>query len=216
MTKGVLVPSYRSRVAYQAMLLGGMATLASATLVLGDLETRGAIAERRAEDLKASLSQVVPEQLHDNDLLDAPLTAEGPDGKPLTVYRAETKGQVSAVAFEVVGQGYAGTITCIMGLDRNGNVLGVRVIAHAETPGLGDKIEPAKDDWINRFNGRSLTDPDTAGWAVKKDGGIFDQFSGATITPRAVVNAVHGGLTWFEANRARLLQPEPITEVAAQ
>jgi electron transport complex protein RnfG len=84
-------------------------------------------------------------------------------------------------------------------------VLGVRVIAHKETPGLGDKIEPAKDKWIFAFDGKFLGDPPADRFAVKKDGGVFDQFAGATITPRAVVKAVKGGLQFFEANKAQLL-----------
>jgi electron transport complex protein RnfG len=83
----------------------------------------------------------------------------------------------------------------------------VRVISHKETPGLGDKIELAKASWINSFVGTSLNSPDEAGWAVKKDGGQFDQFAGATITPRAVVKAVHKALQYFDAHRAELLAP---------
>lgn len=205
MSKGILVPSYRSRVAYQAMLLGGMATMASTTLVLGDIETRDDIALRQAEDLKASLGQVIPDRLHDNDLLTNVLTLPGPTADPMTVYRATRDGEVTAVAYQVVGYGYAGAITSVIGLDRDGRILGVRVVAHAETPGLGDKIEARKSAWIQSFNGKTLSSPDGPGWAVKKDGGTFDQFSGATITPRAVVTSVHLGLAWFEAHRGELL-----------
>ena len=204
---GVLEPSYRKRTAYQAMLLGGMATLASAVLVLGDLETRDDIALRHAEDLKASLSQVLPDAVHDNDLLSDMLTlpAEQTGDKAVKVYRAHLDERISAVAYEVSSNGYAGPITCIMGVAANGEVLGVRVLAHAETPGLGDKIEIARDDWITAFNGRSLDNTTDKQWHVKKDGGEFDQFTGATITPRAVVKAVYEGLALFDANRATLL-----------
>lgn len=204
---GVLVPSYRKRTAYQAMLLGGMATLASAVLVLGDLETRDDIALRHAEDLKASLSQVLPDAVHDNDLLSDVLTLppEQPGAKPLKIYRAHLDNRISAVAYEVSSNGYAGPVTCIMGVAANGEILGVRVLAHAETPGLGDKIEIAKDRWITSFDGHSLENTDSKQWHVKKDGGVFDQFTGATITPRAVVKAVHEGLAVFDANRAAIL-----------
>jgi len=203
----VLVPSYRKRTAYQAMLLGGMATLASAVLVLGDLETRDTIALRHAEDLKASLSQVLPDAVHDNDLLSDVLTLPPADAgsKALKVYRAHLGDQISAVAYEVSSNGYAGAITCIMGIAADGGILGVRVLQHAETPGLGDKIEIARDDWITSFNGRSLANTDSKQWQVKKDGGDFDQFTGATITPRAVVKAVHEGLALFDTHRALLL-----------
>jgi electron transport complex protein RnfG len=93
----------------------------------------------------------------------------------------------------------------MMGVDRDGHVLGVRVLKHTETPGLGDKIEPAKDDWIRAFEHKFLGDPPPEKWAVKKDGGVFDQFSGATITPRAVVKAVKGGLEFFEREKPVLL-----------
>lgn len=206
--QGVLEPSYRKRTAYQAMLLGGMATLASTVLVIGDLETRDTIALRQAEDLKASLSQVLPEAIHDNDLLSDVITLppEQSGTKALKVYRAHLDHQISAVAYQVSSNGYAGPIKCIMGVAANGKILGVRVLAHAETPGLGDKIEIARDDWITSFNGRSLANTSSQQWHVKKDGGDFDQFTGATITPRAVVKAVHEGLALFDANRATLLK----------
>ncbi len=203
----VLEPSYRKRTAYQAMLLGGIATLASAVLVLGDMETRDTIALRHAEDLKASLSQVLPDAIHDNDLLSDVLTLPPSQAgsKSVKVYRAHLDNQISAVAYQVSSNGYAGPITCIMGVAANGKILGVRVLAHAETPGLGDKIEIARDNWITSFNGRSLVNTSSQQWQVKKDGGEFDQFTGATITPRAVVKAVHEGLALFDANRVKLL-----------
>lgn len=204
---GVANPSYRKRTSYQAMLLGGMAALASAMLVLGDLETRDAIAQRKAEDLQASLSQVVPASQHDNNLLEdiVSVTPDTPQAKPVEVYRAHLGEEISAVAFKVSAIGYAGPITSIMAVDDQGEVLGVRVLSHAETPGLGDKIEIARDDWILDFNGHTLANTRAAAWHVKKDGGEFDQFTGATITPRAVVKSVYQGLQLFEANREQLL-----------
>jgi electron transport complex protein RnfG len=208
MAKGQLEPSYRRRAAYQAMLLGGIATLAATSLVLGEVATRAEIAARRAEDLKASLGQVIPARLHDNDLLDDVITL-GEGKAAVTAYRARAQAGITAVAYEVVGQGYAGPVTCILGVGSDGRVLGVRVIAHAETPGLGDKIELRKDDWVLAFDGKSLGEPSREQWAVKKDGGVFDQFSGATITPRAVVGAVKHGLDYFAAHRAELLDTTP-------
>lgn len=205
---GVANPTYRKRIGYQAMLLGGMATLASSLLVLGDQQTREDIAMRHAEDLKASLSQVLPDSVHDNDLLSDVVTLPAANGKePLKVYRAHKDGKISAVAFRISAIGYAGPVTSIMGVDANGNVLGVRVLTHAETPGLGDKIEASRTDWILSFNGHSLDNTTTKQWHVKKDGGEFDQFTGATITPRAVVKSVHEGLQRFSNNREQLLAP---------
>lgn len=215
----IRIPSDRQHVGYQALLLGGFALLAAALLVTGDIVTRDEIAARRAEDLLASLSQVIPAALHDNDLLTNPVTLEArdPAGKPqaLTVYRALRGTTVTGVAFEVVGQGYAGPIRVLLGVDANGRVLGARVLAHTETPGLGDKIEVQRDDWILSFDGRSLTDPAPARWAVAKDGGVYDQFSGATITPRAVVRAIKEGLELFATNHDALTASAPIQSNAA-
>lgn len=206
---GVKYPSYRKRTAYHAMLLGGIAALASSLLVVGDIATRDTIALRHAETLRATLAQVIPGELHDNDLLADTLTLPSPRAgtRPLTIYRAVHEGEVSAVAFQVVGMGYAGPIVSLLAVDAEGQVLGVRVLQHTETPGLGDKIEIQRDPWILDFNGLSLLNTPAARWAVKKDGGQFDQFTGATITPRAVVESVQAGLSWFDSQRNSLLAP---------
>ena len=196
-------PTYRQRIGYQAGLLGGFAMVAAAMLVMGDIATREAIDERQAEDLLASLGQVIPAGVHDNNLLADTLTLDTPDGT-VTVYRALEGLDVTAVAFETVGQGYGGAIRVLLGVDKDGRILGARVLSHTETPGLGDHIEAARDDWILSFDGKSLGDPPPARWAVKKDGGVFDQFSGATITPRAVVKSVKEGLELFAAHRDAL------------
>jgi electron transport complex protein RnfG len=218
MSRGVLEPSYRKRVGYQTMLLGGMATLVSALLVLGDMRTRDDITLRHAEDLRASLSQVLPATYHDNDLLADTLTLTGHDPQtPRVIYIARLAGKVAAVAFETSGQGYAGEIASIMAVDSDGNILGVRVLRHAETPGLGDKIEAARHHWIRDFDGHNLEDPASSGWKVKKDGGIFDQFTGATITPRAVVRSVYEGLRFFADNRQQILTtPAPNGDIAEE
>jgi electron transport complex protein RnfG len=213
-----LEPQYRKRVGYQAMLLGGFSTLATALLVAGNLATKDVIEERQREDLLESLAQVVPHEHYDNDLLAHPLEISSDQGDPVTVYRGTLGSDVNALAYEISGPGYAGEIRLIMGLDAEGEILGVRVLSHAETPGLGDKIEVAKDSWILEFNGLSLGNPPAAEWAVKKDGGRFDQFSGATITPRGVVQAIKDGLEFYQSNRTVLLNRPSITTetVAAQ
>jgi electron transport complex protein RnfG len=155
--------------------------------------------------------------LHDNDLLSDVLTipAGGEGEEPLTVYRAHLDDTISAVAFEVSAIGYAGPITSIMGVSADGKVLGVRVLSHAETPGLGDRIEVNRDDWILSFNGHSMDNTSAKQWHVKKDGGKFDQFTGATITPRAVVKSVYEGLQTFRRHREELLS-ETAHEEATQ
>lgn len=193
----------RAKLGYQGLLLGGVALLTSAALAFASRATEADIKAAEAADLKQSLSQVLPGE-YENDLLKDTVTLPGKDGDVL-VYRARRAGKVEAVVYRVTGHGYAGKIVCVMGVSSAGKVLGVRVLSHKETPGLGDKIEPAKADWIHSFEGKYLGDPPLEKWAVKKDGGIFDQFAGATITPRGVVNAVKGGLEFFAANRAQLL-----------
>lgn len=196
----------RERIWYQAGLLGSAALLASAVLGFADLGTRDTIARRQAEDVQASLSEVLPDSLHDNALLDDALSWQaGPNGTPVAIYRARQGKQVTGIAFPIVGQGYGGAIQAMIGIDPEGRILGVRVVDHRETPGLGDKIEHRKSDWILSFTGRSLDNPPPHRWRVEKDGGEFDQFTGATITPRALVGAIKEGLEFFDRHRAELV-----------
>lgn len=193
----------RGKLVYQGILLGSVTLLTGGALALADRATQADIQAAQARDMQQSLAQVLPGQ-YDNDLLKDTVSVRGPDGD-VTVYRARRAGKVEAVVFQVQGQGYAGPVVSMMGVDRNGQVLGVRVIKHKETPGLGDKVDPAKSDWIHAFEHTFFGAPPEDKWAVKKDGGAFDQFSGATITPRAVVKSVKGGLEFFRKEKARLL-----------
>ncbi len=159
-------------------------------------------AEKR--DLEASLKQVLPVGLADNDLLKDAVRFKRKDGKEVLVYRARLGSEPKAAVFQVSSRGYAGDVVALMGVDTEGTVLGVRVTKHMETPGLGDKIEIAKNQWILDFNGKSLGRPPLEKWGVKKDGGVFDQFAGATITPRAVVKAVREGMEFYRDNRTEI------------
>lgn len=199
----------KTRISYQTLLLAGFALLAGALLVVADINTRDVIELRRQEDLKASLAQVIPENLYDNDLVQSTVIVPADSamgfGETL-IYQARQKGKVTAAAFRLTApDGYSGNIDLIVGIDSNGEILGVRVLTHAETPGLGDKIEIDKSDWILSFNGRSIKNLTVEQWAVKKDGGAFDQFSGATITPRAVVNTIYRGLLFFDKHRSEIV-----------
>lgn len=191
----------------QAALLGGFVTLATSLLLFSDAATRDSIVARQHEDLMASLDQIVPAQIYDQPLLDHVIEVKDASGTPRAIYQAVRGGSVTAVAFEWTASGYAGPIELLLGVDADGGLLGVRVTAHAETPGLGDRIEAEKDDWIRSFDGRSIGDPPLERWTVRKDGGDFDQFSGATITPRAVTGAVKDGLLFFGAKRNVVLRP---------
>jgi electron transport complex protein RnfG len=145
-----------------------------------------------------ALAIVIPAHRYDNDLVADTITVDaGPWlGQPLAkVRRARLGGRDAALVLDVVApDGYAGAIGLLVAVDREGRVLGVRVTQHGETPGLGDDIEARRSDWITRFGGRALGDPEGSRWAVRKDGGDFDQFAGATVTPRAVVAAVKRAL----------------------
>lgn len=193
----------REKLSYQGLLLGSVALLTTAALVFASRATEADIRAAELLDLKQSLAIVLPGQ-YDNDITQDTLVLPGATGD-VTVYRARHAGKVDAVVYRVTGQGYAGAIVCVMGISREGKILGVRVLKHSETPGLGDKIEPAKSKWIFAFDGKFLGEPALEKWAVKKDGGVFDQFAGATITPRAVVKAIKGGLEFFDKKRAKLL-----------
>ena len=195
--------------------LGLFALATAAILALVDDLTERAIEMRMAEDLNASLAQVIPAERHDNDLAKGHLLIDDALEGAVTVYRATRDGAVTGVAFEIATPGYSGTIRTLVGLAPAGRVLGARVLAHTETPGLGDKIEVAKSDWILGFNGLSLGNPRDEGWRVKRDGGKFDQFSGATITPRSVVGGVHRALKFFDRHRGTLLsRTQPETEAS--
>jgi len=202
----------RPKLEFQTGVLAGFALIASVLLGVTNCSTEGTIQRRLDEDLKKSLEEVVPAALYDNDMLQDTLTIPSAEynigTNETTVYIAKKSGQVSAVCFKFTApDGYSGAINMIMGIDRDGNILGVRVLSHKETPGLGDKIEVAKSDWILKFVGRSLDNLAPAKWAVKKDGGEFDQFAGATITPRKSVQAIYRGLQLFKAHQEQLINP---------
>lgn len=171
----------------------------------------------RAYEAKA-LMEILPADTHDNVLVDSKMVLEPSrllsSQDQREAYIALNDGEVSAVILPVTApDGYSGRIELLVGINRNGTLAGVRAITHKETPGLGDKININVTDWILGFAGKSLSNPAAEGWGVKKDGGEFDQFTGATITPRAVVAAVYRALQYFEANRNLLLDPLRMTGV---
>ncbi len=206
---------FRNSILFQAILLGSFTFGAAVLLSSGNTVTQGAIQSRTEEDLESSIEQVVPDNLYDNNLLKSVIILNGSDGGPVTVYQGTKNHAVTALAFTVTGYGYGGKILVIMAVTPENKILGVRVLSHAETPGLGDKIEVKKDDWIKGFSGLSLADSPADMWGVKKDGGRFDQFSGATISPRAVVKAVKSGLVFFAKNKTKLLTPLQIRKKEA-
>jgi len=172
-------------------------------------------ASRRAQEL-AGLTAVLGGLVYDNDPLADTLLLRDPEllgtDQPLVAYRIRRAGSTVAVLINVVApDGYAGPIRLLVAVDGAGRVLGVRVLEHRETPGLGDVIEERRSQWIRGFDGRSLGDPPADRWTVRRDGGDFDQFTGATVTPRAVVRAVRKALTYAERHRDELFAAAPST-----
>jgi Na+-translocating ferredoxin:NAD+ oxidoreductase subunit G len=184
--------------------LAGFGALASALLAGTYALTRDQIAASTQARLLRELSAVLPPERYNNALsTDTQVVNEAALGGSSTIYRARQDGQPVALILSVKAlDGYSGAIDLLVGVDRNGRLTGVRVTQHRETPGLGDKIELRKSDWILDFDGRSLDNPALAQWTVRKDGGVFDQFTGATITPRAIVKA----LSWVADHRAELFE----------
>ena len=194
------------------LLLAGVALFAATLLAGINHWARPLLEFNRAEALRAELGELVPAQFHDQpldqgvELLRAELLGRGEQ----KLYRAWLHDQVTAVLFTAVAaDGYNGAIRLLLAVSADQQLLGVRVLEHRETPGLGDAIERRKSDWVDGFTGRSLADPALSGWAVRKDGGQFDQFTAATITPRAVVRAVKRALIYVEQHHQQLFLVKP-------
>jgi electron transport complex protein RnfG len=176
-----------------------------------DIFSRDRIAENDRRYLLRSLTQVVQPDDYDNDLAASQIQIASPElsgnAEKTDVYVGTLQGQPSVFIFNVTApDGYNGPIQLLVGITRGGTITGVRAVSHRETPGLGDAIEVSRSNWILSFTGRGLDDPPPAGWAVRSDGGQFDQLTGATITPRAVVNALRNTLNYFQREREQLIQ----------
>jgi len=194
------------------MVLAFFAAITSLAIGWTYLSTQSEIelAERRAE--ARQLMEIFPEDTHDNELVDDTFVLEAETS--LLGLRQERQGYRVRQGERVVGvilpatarDGYSGDIRTLVGVRSDGSVAGVRVVAHKETPGLGDKVDLRKSPWILGFNDRSLDNPALSQWSVSKDGGAFDQFTGATVTPRAVILATRRALEYAELNQATLFE----------
>lgn len=198
----------RSGLLLAVVAVGGVSLLAAVHLL-----TRERIAEQERRVVIEQLAQVLPARQFDNDLLDDQVRIRDParpDDVALTpVYRATLGGNPAALIMRVTApDGYNGDIALLVGIKANGVLSGVRVVSHRETPGLGDPIESRRSDWITGFTGRSLGQPPVDRWKVKRDGGDFDQFTGATITPRAVVRAVRRALEYYQQHGDAIFELE--------
>ncbi|NRA40886.1 MAG: electron transport complex subunit RsxG [Pseudomonadales bacterium] len=201
-----------------SFLLAAFALLVAAGIASTEISTRLARAESLRQVQSKALEEIIPKAQHDNSLLDDFLMTDDQSllklKQPAKIHISRLQGEVNAFIFPVrAPDGYGGSIDSIVGIRTDGTVAGVRIISHSETPGLGDKIELKKSDWVLAFNDKSINNPEQKKWAVKKDKGIFDQFTGATITPRAVINSIYNSLLFFQTNKASLLaQAQPETE----
>jgi electron transport complex protein RnfG len=184
-------------------------------------QTREQIAANERATLLRKLHRLIAPQQHDNILLDDTVSVRdeallGTD-KPVRVYRARKNGEAVALVIAVIApDGYSGSIKLLVGINVDGSLSGVRVVAHHETPGLGDAIDETRSDWIHVFDNKSLQSPDVSRWAVKKDGGDFDQLTGATITPRAVVKAARNALLYYRDHQEALFAPTETTATSNQ
>ncbi len=185
------------------LTLGLIGVVAAALLSGVHLVTRDRIATERQQQALATLNQLVPESEYDNELIDDAFSA-GISGlsSPSTIYRARMQDEaVALLAVVTTPDGYSGDIRLLVGLQPDGEIIGVRVLDHRETPGLGDEIELKRSDWIRQFSGKSLGAPPAQAWAADRRGGEFDTLSSATITSSAVIEAVQDVLAWYSTNR---------------
>jgi electron transport complex protein RnfG len=194
-----------------AVGLSIFAVITSGAIALTQVSTKDKILANEREARAKALYEIVPRESIDNNLLEDTYTVNAPtltaSEEPVDAFLARRDGQVVTVILPVVApDGYTGKINMIVGINADESIAGVRILAHKETPGLGDKVELKKSDWVLSFNGQHYEGGEDPSWAVKKDGGRFDQFTGATITPRAVVNATGRAIHYFREHKTALLE----------
>jgi electron transport complex protein RnfG len=192
-----------------AILLSLFAFIGTAVLSFTHETTKDRIAQNERDALLRSLHNIIKPDMLDNDIFNDTIKISDPEllgsEQAIDVYIARKDGKpVAAVFGSIAPNGYNGKIKLLVGVDLDANLTGVRVISHMETPGLGDAIEEQRSDWILGFTDKSLLNPAENQWKVKKDGGYFDQFTGATITPRAIVKAVYNTLLYFRTHKQTL------------
>ena len=197
------------------------AVITSGAIALTQVSTKDQIMENEREARAKALYEIVPRDSIDNNLLEDTYSVNAPkltaSEVPVDAFIARRDGQVVTVILPVVApNGYTGKINMIVGINADESIAGVRVLAHKETPGLGDKVELKKSDWVLNFNGQHYEGDEDPSWAVKKDGGRFDQFTGATITPRAIVKATARAIHYFREHKTALLESrEDLTQQPA-
>ncbi|MGJ8687338.1 MAG: electron transport complex subunit RsxG [Spongiibacteraceae bacterium] len=193
-----------------SIMLGLFAIISTGVIAGLQLSTRGLIAENIRHAEERALLEIIPQSRHDNSMLDDIVAIDNSELLGLrgskTAYRARLDGKIIAVIIPATARdGYTGDIDMIVGINIDGSIAGTRVLSHRETPGLGDQVDYKKSQWVDGFMGKSLRNPTPEKWTVKKDHGVFDQFTGATITPRAVTKAIKQTLEYYQGNTQILL-----------
>ena len=194
-----------------ALLLGLFAILSTAIIAGTYLSAKETIDKNIRMAEERALLEIIPKSRHNNSMLEDAHRINDSDSLGLRsekqYYIARQDGEPVAVIFPATArEGYTGDIDMIIGINIDGTVAGVRVLSHRETPGLGDAIDIKKSPWINSFINKSLVNPTVDLWKVKKDKGVFDQFTGATITPRAVTKTVLQTLQYFNQHQQAILK----------
>ena len=170
------------------MLLTMVIVTAVAALALGGVykATKAPIAKNQEKKTNAALQKVLPE--FDNKITQDTKTLETDLGKEITLYKAKKDGELVGVAIESFStKGYSGLVKIMVGFLPDGTIKNISVLQHAETPGLGDKMEKGKSEWSKQFNGKN---PAEFNLSVSKDGGDVDAITAATISSRAYCDAV--------------------------
>ena len=205
-----------NRVLRSGFTLAAIAAVCTTFVALTWQATVARIAANEQAYLEQSLAPAVAGIDYDSGLLESKLVIPAPHALPGSgdafVYRVFRNGEPAAALFVVSARdGYSGPIRMLVGIDADGAVAGIHVLEHRETPGLGDGIESSKSDWALQFAGKSLANPAASGggWAIRSDGGEFDQLTGASVTPRAVIKAIKQTLLYFDANRETVFAMEP-------
>jgi electron transport complex protein RnfG len=184
------------------VILAGLAAVCTVLVAATYSATAPRIAANEQAYLEQSLKPVLDGVEYDGELSESTITIQPPHilpgDEPVTVYRVYADGAPVAALFVVTARdGFAGPIQLLVGVAADGRITGARVLSHRETPGLGDLIDADKSDWIQQFRDRSLDDPPATSWAIRRDGGEFDQLTGASITPRAVIKAIRETLGFY-------------------
>jgi electron transport complex protein RnfG len=200
----------RSLIVAAAALLGVVALFTALLGVLAE-HTRDRILANQQSALLQAIDALLPPDSYDNQILKDRISVRAPDllgsDNAVAIFRARRGNQpVAALINAIAPDGYRGPIELLIAIKHDGSLYGVQVLDHDETPGLGDAFENRDADWLHDFQGRSLDNPAQARWTVRKNGGDFDAFTGATITPRAIVRAVRKSLEYYRTHRDNIFE----------